>query len=407
MMNETPQENIRGLFDHFTSDQFEALTSEISDRIMDCLRPPLRKLELLVTEACNLSCDYCFIPHNPAPMDWAMAKKSVDFALLQNRDSPDWSITFFGGEPLLQFDLIKKIVAYAQEESSRRDKTVNFSITTNGTLLDEEKAVFAVEAGFNYLLSLDGLPAVHDKHRRFSNGKGSFSQVIDKINLLKRHQGWVGARLTLRPDTIGQLAAGVKFLFEQGVNQFLFGPDADIPWSISSIREFEKQYLEIADYYVAVVQSGWALRIRDFEDDLASLKQNSHLGLCGAGQNTIAVRPNGDIYPCSKFIGIKVPGGTHGYRLGNIHEGYTEPVFHRDLLEPRLHLRPKCLRCRLLEFCQGGCPASSLLRRGTIYETLPIKCAQVRAKLKVLRKYPDIAKFSPSYRPEPESRPAE
>ncbi|MCS7187224.1 MAG: hypothetical protein RMK89_09765, partial [Armatimonadota bacterium] len=163
-------------------------------------------------------------------------------------------------------------------------KEVHFACTTNGTLLSEEALDFARSFGFLYLLSLDGSKQTHDLHRKFENGMGSFEFIASKLPLLKRKQGWLGARVTVTPETIGKLAENVKELFEMGINQFLIGLVHEAEWDKEALKEIERQYELLLEFYLWSKEKNLPLRMTMFEKSLDEVKkERRHLWGCGAG----------------------------------------------------------------------------------------------------------------------------
>ncbi|MCS7266111.1 MAG: radical SAM protein [Armatimonadetes bacterium] len=203
-------------------------------------RPQIVEMELIITYRCNLACDYCFMRKQNLCMDKETALKAIEFLLLFSKEHPFVNVTFFGGEPLLYLGLMEEVAEYVTERAKQMGKKVHFACTTNGTLLSEKALDFARSFGFLYLLSLDGSKQTHDLHRKFENGMGSFEFIASKLPLLKRKQGWLGARVTVTPETIGQLAEGVKELFEMGINQFLIGLVHEAEWDEEALKEIER-----------------------------------------------------------------------------------------------------------------------------------------------------------------------
>lgn len=210
----------------FTEEELFILSDIISTKLREFRYPPITKLELFLTEDCNLRCDYCFLKgKRPQYMSWDIAKRSVEFLFAESRDARDLTIIFFGGEPLLLWDVIKKVVLYAERLARKYGKTIHYSLTTNGILLSKNILRFSRTHGIMHLLSIDGDRETHDRHRHFPDGSGTFDVVASKIPLLKKYQGWLGARMTVTPETVNSLASNVRFLFSFGINQFIIGTD--------------------------------------------------------------------------------------------------------------------------------------------------------------------------------------
>lgn len=360
-------------------------------------RPPLVEMELIITYQCNLACDYCFMRKQNISMLRETALQAVDFLLVYSKDHPFVNVTFFGGEPLLYLGLMKEIAEHVTGQAKAMGKEVNFACTTNGTLLTEEALDFARKFGFLYLLSLDGSRQFHDLHRKFPNGRGSFETIASKLPLLKRKQGWLGARVTVTPETIGQLAEGVKELFEMGINQFLIGLVHEADWDEEALQEIERQYDLLLQFYLWAKEKKLPLRMTMFEKSLDEVKkERKHLWGCGAGTGRVAVSPNGWIFPCSRFAG----SNDERYVIGHIDEGFYKNKLP-DALRAGEWARPKCCRCPLAEICSGGCPAVNLEATGSLYEPPRAYCAEMRAWANTVAKLPDAVLPSQSEETKP------
>jgi len=314
-------------------------------------RPPLVEMELIITYRCNLACDYCFMRKQKLCMDRETAIQSIDFLLAYSKDHPFVNVTFFGGEPLLYLGLMEEVAEYVTEKAKEMGKEVHFACTTNGTLVTEKALDFSRRFGFLYLLSLDGSRQAHDLHRKFPNGKGSFEVIASKFPLLKRRQGWLGARVTVTPETIGQLAEGVRELFELGINQFLIGLVHEADWDGEALKEIERQYEMLLQFYLWAKEKNLPLRMTMFEKGLEEVKkERRNLWGCGAGTGRVAVTPDGEIYPCSRFAGSK----DERYVIGHIEEGFYKSKLP-EALRAGEWARPKCCKCPLAEICSGIC----------------------------------------------------
>jgi len=192
------------------------IKSQIIQNAIHLIPQPITRLELFLTENCTLNCDYCFVASKKKGhrMSWETAKKAVDFLMIQSSNLSEIHITFIGGEPLLEFPLMKRIACYAESCAEQYGKNINYAVTTNGTIMSNEIAEFAQKHCFNYLLSIDGNKETHDLHRKTYDGKGSYEMLTEKnFHLLKSIQGWMGARVTVNPDTVDHLASNIQILF--------------------------------------------------------------------------------------------------------------------------------------------------------------------------------------------------
>ena len=326
------------------------IEQEVNNKIV------LASIELNLTFNCNLACEYCFV-HNKSPEDrmtFTTAQKAVD--LLISHAYPEVTITLFGGEPLLEFELIKQIVPYALARAGEYDMHVQWAITTNGTLITEDMLRFFSQYGILLLLSIDGGPVTHDRYRRTKSGEGTWRQIADLVPLLKQYQGWLGSRMTVSTEAVGSMREDFKQLVELGVNQFIISPAQGATcWSKDQIDQYGSNLAKIYQDYQEWKLAGAVLFIEEFEAD-----DNEQKGWgCRAGITSLAVAPNGDISPCSKLLGLTDEAGK--CIVGNVHSGIDY-----KLLDPFLksaNRQPEhCRQCS--HPCTGGCYAVNFEQTG-------------------------------------------
>ena len=347
---------------------------------------PITNLEIFLTENCNLACDYCFVRekhHNKMPLDTVYA--AINFLVFYSGNATSLNLTLFGGEPLMEKETIYRIVDYCNKiENDTKAKNIGISLTTNGTLLDED--ILKRTAGkINYLLSIDGAKETHDLSRKYRNGKGTFNTIISKIDLLKRHQPWLGARMTVTPDTISKLFDNVKFLHNRGINQFLLGPTMDMIWDKASLENYEDQIQKVSQFYNEQKQAGEPIRITLFEKNEQSIECHTHQWGCGAGRNTISVSTNGDIYPCSKFLGYE-EFDNPALKLGNIFEGITNIDLRSKMSGLTDNSFPGCSSCAEINACIGGCPADNFYLNQNLHKPGTANCELKKIENRILRK---------------------
>jgi uncharacterized protein len=359
----------RGI-NNLAPEDFQILVRRIAHAITRASWPAIRKLELVLTEDCNLRCDYCWIPKQPAYMPWEVAKRALEFLFIESRDAESVEITLFGGEPLLAWDVFTRAVEYAERLAKQTDKRVGWAVTTNGTLLEEENIRFAVQHGIHYLLSIDGDRPSHDLHRRDDSGKGSFDRVIANIPSLKRLQGWLGTRMTVNPDTVEGVDRAVRLLAHLGINQFLIAPNITADWTREARLVLQQQWVEIARLYAKMRRAGWPIRMTGFEERPEREKPKGWG--CEAGQDKIAVTPSGDIYPCSRYL--DVDWLREASWLGHVDTGISADGRRRELTDGREVIRFKCMKCRHKDRCTGSCPATNWLTTGSPFAPPRIDC---------------------------------
>lgn len=343
-------------------------------RALAPLMPAMSYMELILTKQCNLQCDYCFeTGKNSHKMSDEMACCSVDFLMETARDIQDLTILFFGGEPLLSFDTIRKVVRYANGRAATLGKRIHYDMTTNGTLITEEHLKFFHKHGVKFLLSMDGGKTDHDAHRHYPSGKGSFDIVARKVPLMKRYQPWMGVKMTVAPGQALRLRQNIEELWRLGINQFIVGYAHGMPWERSQLVDYERSLKEVCELYLEMKYHQRPFRMTLFEEgDLGEYSPRSSFG-CGAGRGRFCVDSHGDIYGCSKLATIQ---GMHNgvLPLGNVIQGFTRPDNRAKFLISQAGPRIQCKACELRESCSGGCPAVNFAHTGSIYLPDPLSC---------------------------------
>lgn len=322
------------------------------------LFPAITGLELFHTNGCNLRCSYCFekrILHRKNISE-QIAKAAVDLLFDYCGDEKELRILHFGGEPMLNFDSIVFVTNYANEKGKLKDKTVNFSMTTNGTLLNEETASFLAENSVTTLISLDGMQDVNDRYRIDAHGEGTFLRVMEGIKLLKRFQPWIGIKMTIHPLNVERMFEDIVSLHDLGVNQFVIGPATGICWTEDKIDIFEMQIRNIYSWYNEKPRS--ELRIQEFEKEIYS-----HIVGCQAGRHSITVTVDGHIVPCAKMVGLEKSKLI--YPLGDVYCGIYQLLNRRELIRCN-PLRKRLIEAGIHEY-SGGCFATNYENNGDIF----------------------------------------
>ena len=351
---------------------FRGPTGQLSKLASQRCMPRLVCMELVLTEACNLNCTYCFEANKNRghPMKLETALQAVDFFLDASWDAPDVSIQFLGGEPMLCYRQIQQVTEYARQQAGRKGKRICFGMTTNGTLLDEVHVRWFYENSLRYILSLDGGRADHDRHRKTLHGEGTFRRIAKKLPMFKRFQPWQGAQMVITPETAGRIRNNVETLYGLGINQFQVTFATGVDWSDQAIANYCWGLQEVFEFYTqeVIVQKSQRLRIRLFEPvnpTEVDLKGQHRWG-CGAGSGSFAVSPRGTIYGCSKLASIN--GFDKGLLpLGQVRQGIDRPANRKKLLDRSDTIRTKCRGCELSGVCSGGCYAENYRATGSFY----------------------------------------
>lgn len=336
--------------------------------------PPITNLELMISEDCNLRCDYCFVQtKRPASMSKGIGEKAADFLIKASGDRKDIGFLFFGGEPLLGFKTITHIVEYAEKRAAEVEKRVHFSITTNGTLLTESVLQFFKDHKVSILLSIDGNAEVHDKHRKTRNGKGSFSLIAKNFDLILKYFPDMEVRITPHPDTSGNLLESVRFLAEVGFNRFIIGAVHGMEWPDRTHEIYEQQMVEVIRFRQSLIEQGKTFHLTTLEGGPITCSFG-----CRAGAAYAAVAADGSLAPCSMFLGT--PGIEEAYRFGNVTEGLTAEMRRRELLMLNAQRDKVCRSCDLVSHCGGGCPVTNFKSTGCFVTPSPQQCRDMRVR---------------------------
>lgn len=377
---------------------------------------PLQTLVLNVTNKCNLSCTYCYeygedkLTVAPKPgerarapmMTPAVARESVEFLFANAAGKGPITITFFGGETLLNFDVIRGAVARAKELAETHARPVGFALTTNASLLTPEVIAFLIEHQFGVNISIDGNREQHDQHRKFKSGRGSYDEILPRIHALlaARRPGGrpIGARVTLTAGRSEVLSIYRHLVDELGFDEVGFAPVTAAPgreYALSSAN-----YSEVLAAFRVLAEDWSAAALRDEKhgfSNLNDLVRELHLGVnkahpCGAGLGLLGVSTEGDLGLCHRFV----ESGKH--EIGHVHTGVDEPKRSEFLARGHISAKPDCHSCFARPVCSGGCYHEAYVR--THDETSPNLhlCDWIRAWTELgLEVYGRVHSLNPSY----------
>ena len=336
--------------------------------------PPMGYMELILTSDCNLRCTYCFEKNKQAlDMPDEVALRAVDFLLDNSGPLKEVGILLFGGEPMLRMDLIEKVHAYGTTRAATVGKTINWSMTTNGTLMDQDRAEWLSRHAVRYLLSMDGGRQDHDRYRHFPDGRGTFDFLIGLLPTMNRFQPWMGVKMSVVPQALPTLRAGIEELYRTGINQFLVGYAHGVPWTDHDVAEYEVASRELCELCLEMRYHKRHFRIAIYEEDSLKERQREQLFGCGAGRGRFCVDPYGDFYGCSKLATI-LGEGQGVLPMGNVFQGFTRIDNRSAFLITELGPRQKCQGCELRRTCNGGCPAVNAAAGGHIFQSDDISC---------------------------------
>jgi len=336
---------------------------------------PLQSLVMNLTNQCNLSCTYCYefgedkvaTPEGkPKFMDLETAKASVDFLLSQSAQRKSVHITFFGGETLMNFPLLKSVVAYARERAISEGRSIDFSLTTNATLLTPAIIEFLSENNIGVTVSMDGPPDLQDKLRVFANGRGSYDIIEPRVRaLIANHRTRpITARVTLTSGVTDVLRIYKHLKHDLGFHEIGFAPVTTSPDRLYSINErgmdgVLEQFHILAGEWLEFALRGEMHGFSNVSDTIAELIQGvnkSHP--CGAGLGLVGVGPSGDLAPCHRFV----DSDTHS--LGNVTTGIDREKQSDFLTRGHINSKYDCHTCWARPLCAGGCHHEAFVRYG-------------------------------------------
>lgn len=382
----------------YTIADMERILKTLCEEIRSVPLPLITHMELFLADGCNLNCTYCFEGLKPKRlMPLELAKRATELLIKEwSGDEKALGIALFGGEPFLNWPVLKRVVEYAEETARGSGKQVSFYLTTNGTLLNSERVSFLKEHRVCIMLSMDGLPEVHDRHRRTIKDRPSFSLVWKGFQLLREHYETFDVRMTVMPDTAPLLFESVMFLAEHGVKSIVIVPAFGVEWRPDDRKVYWQQIGKIAEHFRSTDrQRPSPVRISPLQDlektgelvkkaDETSIQSDfgCYSG-CYAGANGVAVTSSGEIFPCSAFVGNKEL--RESYCLGTVGERLDD--FRRqELYVLNRHGGLKCQQCSLRSFCQGTCMVANHYATGYLVEPDPMACQKTAFYVSLARR---------------------
>jgi len=334
---------------------------------------------LHLTMDCNLRCRYCYSgAKRPERMTEEIARAAVEFFL---KRTDRLEIRFFGGEPLLEFDLLKAIVAFSSREAARLKKHVHYITVSNGTLFTPPVFAFFREHRIDLGLSFDGCQTAQDANRVFVSGQGSFAAVERNIPNMLKLSPFVPVVAVVSPTNVHLLADSVRYLFDSGFRVISLSPDFTDPAFRENLPRVKAAYYQIAEIYIERLRQNRRVFINAFEPADSPLSR----GRCQLGREDFSVDPNGDIYPCCCFVDQKA------YRLGSVFDGIDVAearLFLQEFAKLERHMETAHQNCPDNSFCKKGCGCTNMVTTGQLSRIDPIICecgrmeADVRADVR-------------------------
>ncbi len=346
----------------------------------------IKSMCLNVSHLCNLRCEYCFADggtYNGAAenMSLDVALKAIDMIVSKSANRHNLEVDFFGGEPLLNFDVVKKTVEYARSIEKAHNKNFRFTITTNAMLLNDEIIDFFNKEMYNVVVSIDGRRSVHDCVRKTASGKGSFDTAIKnalRFKQLRKGQYYIrGTYTALNKD----FSKDVLFLNDLGFDQLSIEPvvlpeNHRLAIKKEDIEQLKAEYDKLAEAYVERRKGEKWFNFFHFMLDIYNGPcESKRLVGCGAGNDYVAVAPDGNIYPCHQFDGEK------DYVIGNVLDGTFNTEIPKFFAENNLLKKDKCRNCWAKYYCSGGCAANAIKYGGGINKPYELSCELMRKRI--------------------------
>lgn len=359
------------------------------DYIFDFKKRPtvVKALCLHIAHDCNLACAYCFAEEGEyhgrrALMSFEVGKAALDFLIANSGNRRNLEVDFFGGEPLMNFEVVKQLVAYGREQEKLHDKNFRFTLTTNGVLLNDDVMDFVNKEMANVVLSTDGRPEVHDRMRPFRNGKGSYDLVMPKFlklaNSREQQRYYVRGTFThYNKDFAADVLSLADYGFEQiSVEPVVASPDEPYAITEADIPEICAEYDKLAKEMICREKEGKGFNFFHFMIDLSGGPcVAKRLSGCGSGAEYLAVTPWGDLYPCHQFV------GQEEYLMGNVTEGVVRTDIRDEFKACNVYTKEKCGKCFAKFYCSGGCAANAYHFHHDINDAYDIGCELMRKRV--------------------------
>lgn len=366
----------------FSEDTYQNLAIDFKNR-----PTVIKAMCLHIAHDCNLACKYCFAGEGEycgdrSLMSFEVGKQAFDFLIANSGTRKNLEVDFFGGEPLMNFEVVKQLVAYAREQEKIHNKNFRFTLTTNGVLLDEEVMDFANKEMYNVVLSLDGRKETNDRMRVSRNGKGSYDLIVPKFKEMVKRRGdkeyyirgtYTHYNTDFTKDILHMADLGFTKLAMEPV---VASPDAPYALKEEDLPILFDQYEKLAAEMVRREKNGKGFTFFHYMIDLEGGPCIAkRIAGCGVGTEYVAVTPWGDLYPCHQFV------GDENYLLGNVFDGITNEEVRSRFKMCNIYTRPQCNDCFARLYCSGGCSANAYHATGSIEGIYELGCELHRKRV--------------------------
>ena len=367
----------------FTEDSFAPMAGELKARTSGVIKA----LCLHIAHTCNLNCSYCFASQGKyhgdrALMSFEVGKRALDFLVEHSGSRHNLEVDFFGGEPLMNFDVVKQLVAYARSIEKEKDKHFRFTLTTNGVLIDDDVIDFVNREMSNVVLSLDGRKEVHDRYRVDYAGNGSWEKIVPKFQkLVAAREGknyyMRGTFTHANPDFLED----IKTMLDLGFSELSMEPVVAAAGDPAALTESDKaivmeQYEKLAELMLQRDKEGKPFTFYHYMIDLKGGPCiYKRISGCGSGTEYMAVTPWGDLYPCHQFV------GEEKFKLGDIWNGVSNHAIQEEFASCNVYAREECRDCWARLYCSGGCAANAYHATGSVRGVYQQGCDLFRKRI--------------------------
>lgn len=367
----------------FAEDTFAPMAGELKARTSGVIKA----LCLHVAHTCNLNCSYCFASQGRfhgerALMSLETGKRAIDFLVENSGTRRNLEVDFFGGEPLMNWEVVKGIVAYARSIEKEKKKNFRFTLTTNGVLIDDDVIEFSNREMHNVVLSLDGRKEVHDRFRKDYAGQGSYDRIVPKFQKLVEARGgknyYIRGTFThANPDFLED----IKTMLDLGFTELSMEPVVCAPGDPMALTEEDRaivmdQYEKLAELMLVRAKEGRPFTFYHYMIDLEGGPCiYKRISGCGSGTEYMAVTPWGDLYPCHQFV------GEEEYKLGDIWTGVNNRQKQEEFLACNVYAREECRDCWARLYCAGGCAANAYHATGSVRGVYAAGCDLFKKRL--------------------------
>ena len=367
----------------FSPDTFEPMAGALKEKTAGVVKA----LCLHIAHTCNLSCAYCCASQGKysgdrALMSFETGKRALDFLIENSGSRRNLEVDFFGGEPLMNFDVVKRLVQYARSIEKEHGKNFRFTLTTNGVLIDDDVIEFANREMSNVVLSLDGRKEVHDRYRVDYAGNGSWEKIVPKFQKLVQARGGKnyymrGTFTHANPDFLED----IKQMLDLGFTELSMEPVVTKKGDPSELTEEDlpivlEQYEKLAELMLEREKEGRPFTFYHYMIDLSGGPCiYKRISGCGSGPEYMAVTPWGDLYPCPQFV------GDEKFKLGNIFDGVSNTAVQKEFADCNVYAREQCRDCWARLYCSGGCAANAYHSTGSVKGVYEYGCKLFRKRM--------------------------